>query len=224
MDFLRQKYSDNVHPANLPQFITNTRTEGPDLVLPEELLNEPWTFDDTGLRLELKSRRPKFLFKIDEEGVASCIVGTSYIGDQDLGGLPDNFDGARMKRTSNISVLSVYSNYGLDITYEYLWYLYHNKHPRLAVAWLTTYLASSLDEILGPERALSFRHKLSDTSPYHAIYLCSEIMRLLEQRDNREPKLVSDLTDVPEGTLPADLLARVIGSARISKELALETH
>ncbi|CAH6421341.1 Hypothetical protein POVR2_LOCUS353 [uncultured virus] len=208
---LEMKYGVSMAHQLLPPFPASLY--GDKLQLPIELQNEPYTFNDNGLRAEVYSNR-KFLFQIDTGGVAHCQVGTGSVYNLEEQDPIDDFKQARMKRTSRVSVLSVYERYGMQVVYSYLHYLYYNKNFRAVPDWLNVYLSASLLEIGGQY----YYHY--DSSPYQTLFMCSEMLRLLADKDKNEPRLASDLYPVPEHTLPEELLSRVIGSMRVSKEIA----
>lgn len=199
----------------LPEFFPSYLDDVP---LPNELRNEPFALVDTKLRPEIRLSRRRFVFEIEGDSRPVCTVGSSVIrGTPPLlaSEVPVN-----MKRRSNVSVLSVYETYGLEIAYSYLHFLYTVKYLRYAPQWLTIYLLGSLLEIEG-------RTIITASDPgdkYKTLYLCSTIMRALEHRDSMQPKLRSPLRSVPEGTLPPDVLSRILDSTRVSKTIAKDVR
>lgn len=106
---------------------------------PDELLNEPFSDTDNGLRPELIVSRPSFHFCIAPDGCPPglrCLVGHSVLSREDTRAAPKKSD-------SFCSVLSVYDTYGLDITLEYLRYLEYVKAFESA-DWTELYLIGSL--------------------------------------------------------------------------------
>ncbi|CAH6420300.1 Hypothetical protein POVR2_LOCUS119 [uncultured virus] len=202
--------TDRVVP-DLPQFFESYLTDVP---LPQELQNYPFTLKDTGDRIEMRVSRPKFMFSISDR-LCTCVIGTEIIGtahDHTLQWPKGS------KRQSDASVLTIYDTYGLEVACTYLRYLYNTKYLFDAPAWLLVYLLGSLEAITPSDVG----YDTSSTSKYHILYLCCQIMRALENLDKNEPKMLEQLEEVPEDTLPADLLARIIGSQRVSKSVAEE--
>lgn len=112
--------------------------------LPEELLSEPYklTIPYSSLHscdlAEIIVPRPRFLFEITTEYV-SVTVGSHIVR---LLYHPDPIDPSSLpsKRTSNISLLTVYDTYGIVRAREFLHYLYYGMKDGRGV-WLDTYLS-----------------------------------------------------------------------------------
>lgn len=182
--------------------------------LPEELKNEPFTFEDSGYRPEVTSRRDIFEF---DAGTAtrrpSCKVGHKRIHGE--------FNHARdkipEKSTTNISVATVYDTYGLAIAYSYLKRLYGLSRYS---EWILVYLRGSVLALGMEEELPRLRTRPSDHILYLCVFLCVELGKL----DAAQPKMIGSLEEVPEGTLPADVLSLIIGSQRVSKEIASDVQ
>lgn len=185
-----------------------------EVSLPVELENEPYSFEDNGYRPEITKRRTDFFFQVTARAV--CTIGRKRI----IGPLQRAISpGAThpVKSSTKISVLTVYDTYGLAIAHKYLESLYYRS--QVNPEWILVYLVGSLYAI-DP----SITEDVIDSSKYHILYLCTLIMRGLENMDKREPKMMGQLSDVPEGTLPADILSAIIGSRRVSKAIASDVQ
>ncbi|CAH6419881.1 Hypothetical protein POVR2_LOCUS113 [uncultured virus] len=191
----------------------------PDVDLPEELLNEPFAYEDNGYRPEVTVRRPPFLFQIEDiAGRPNCLSGRARVigTDNDEG----SADGV-VKPATNISVVTVYDTYGLAVAYKYLEYLHampYNSPDSVDVpSWIVVYLIGSLC-VLQPDT--DQRTETFDTTNYHILYLCSQLMRELEYLESSKPKMLGSIEEVATDVLPADILSRIVGSRRVSKEIA----
>lgn len=104
--------SSNRNVSNLPPFWL---LAPPDRVpIPEELLNEPYTYDDNGLRPEIRQvGRSKFRFEIADSGTPTCIVGRQLI--TRVESPRRRYHAMPSKRRTSVSVINVYDAYGLDI-------------------------------------------------------------------------------------------------------------
>ena len=177
--------------------------------LPEELLNEPYTYRDSGLRPEYKIQRPFFLFSAFEGGGASCIVGSSRISVSE--GQSYSLAIPLEKCVSRFSVVSVYDTYGLRITYEFLKHLYFQKRYRSS--WLVTYLRGSLAILdLG---TLDSTHENADV-----MHWCSLLLSRLSELDSKQPRPIEQVTS--SSVLPIEMLALITNSVRLSKNVARE--
>lgn len=178
----------------------------PEVPLPEGLENEPYAYEDTEFRAELSHTRERFEFRIDEGGSAFCRVGK-----EELQG-PRIERGRRplpKKRTSNVSVVSVYDVYGLQATYAYLKYLYEVKYDPHFPSWLTTYLRGSL-MVLRPGPFLYSEYEGS------ALLLSSLVLMEIAALDSREPKMLGELRQMRQGELPSEIVSKIVGSRRVS--------
>lgn len=182
---------------------------GPEVPLPQGLENEPYAFQDTGFRAELPHTRERFEFRIDEGGSAFCRVGKEELQgpriERGRRPLPE-------KRTSNVSVVSVYDVYGLQATYTYLKYLYEVKYDAHFPSWLTTYLRGSL-MVLRPGPFLYSEYEGS------ALLLSSLVLMEIAALDSREPKMLGELGQMKQGELPSEIVSKIVGSRRVSQAL-----
>ncbi|CAH6419595.1 Hypothetical protein POVR2_LOCUS101 [uncultured virus] len=190
-----------------------------EVSLPAELENEPFAFEDNGYRPEVTVRRPLFLFMVnDVRGIPSCTSGRVAIL-----GIPNPTGALALaipeKPATNISIVTVYDTYGLAVAHRYLKRVYElsSYYPE----WILVYLLGSIC-LLEPD-TLEVRDS-TDTSKYHILYLCMYMMRALENLDASKPKMLGSLQEVAQDTLPADILSRIVGSRRVSKEIASDVQ
>lgn len=205
----REERETNVQ--DLPPFFPSRYEK--EVPLPSELVNEPFSFFDNGLRPEIVKPRPKFRFEIEDNGV---VIVTTHSGrvlarpSRPSLHLPE-------KRSTNVSVATVYDTYGLEVTYSFLKHVYKHKYQS-ENKWLLAYLEGSL-LVLWPES----EPVVSDNSPSRILYLCCQIMRELE---HLESKLLKMLAPVQASTtrFPDEVLAKILGSERVSKQIASEVR
>lgn len=202
--------SFNLNIQELPAFFSmNFDTS---MLMPNELLNEPFTDNDDEYRPEIIVPRGKFHYVI-HDGMVSCTVRSTVL---------EGSDGQRYftvpyilpkKRTSKVSVLNIYDTYGLQIAYLFLKYLYyhkyHSKHPQR----LIVYLRGSLN-------ALNSNNENGDDVHDNVLYLSSLIMMELLLLESKNPMIVTPIVPVPEGYLTNDVLSLIIKSNRVSKKLS----
>lgn len=197
-DALRRNVRD------LPAFITLSYAKHVDL--PVELKNEPYAFYDTGERMEIVVQRPKFSFSIHDH-VLTCGTGREVrLAQMTSLKMP-------AKNSSNISVITVYDTYGLDVAYTYLDYLYHYKYNALEKKWLGLYLLTSI-AILHPDALM----EAIDETPRGMLCLCARLMGELINLDCKKPKMQGELQSGM--MLPSELLGRILASERVSKAVA----
>ena len=185
-----------------------------DVVLPPELLSEPYSASEpvTDDQIELRVVRPKFLFKVDEFSTA-VVVGhkvisdaEDYLGDDEL---------PLVKNSTSCSVLNIYDSYGLDITYTFLKYIYENKFIYNHEMWLVVYLQGSYFHITGHTLDMAVEMNSLEAAPVLITYILLELLA----RERAEFKLGYELTSVPSSYLPPELVSRMVGSSRVSKEV-----
>lgn len=204
---------------NLPDF--PELEYGQEVPLPDELLNEPYSFYDNGLRPEITVRRAPFSYSIDEYSEVSLdasqmrhVKMNPTVATARLMSTPAGYvDRIPEKRTSNYSVLNVYDTYGYDIARSFLKHIYYHKFNPDNLGWLSVYLEGSLkaiDPSFGDDR---------EADVYYVFYLCYEIQRKLREMDESQPKMKGDLQDIGS-YLPSDILNRIIPSERVSKSIA----
>ena len=186
-----------------PFFLSHLKTEVP---LPKELYNEPFSFYDNGFRPEIVTVRSRFLFQIINS-VPVCTVGSFKIK-----GSVSQVSTPQAKSRSIVSVLSVYDTYGLEVTYAYLKHLYGHKYNQDAPSWLATYLEGSLVAIM-PSYEIA-----TEDEPTAVLYYSLLIFTELQRIDREKFRPLRSLE--PSSVLPDEILARVIGSKRVSKDLA----
>ncbi|CAH6421253.1 Hypothetical protein POVR2_LOCUS322 [uncultured virus] len=209
--------------TNLPAF--PDLEYGQEVSLPEELLNEPYSFYDNGLRPEITVRRAPFSYSIDEYGTPSLLAIDMRIAknNQAMAARPRS-RGMRIhdvpeKRTSNYSVLNVYDTYGYDVARSFLKHIYYHKFNSDNQQWLSVYLEGSLKA-----NGLDYFNPVEEEKGIsYVFYLCYEIQRKLREIDQSQPKMKGQLQDI--GTyLPADILNRIIPSERVSKSIASQVR
>lgn len=176
--------------------------------LPEELSNEPYTYNDSGLRPEYKIRRPFFHFTALEGGGAVCVVGSTRICVD--GGQSYTLAIPLEKSVSRFSVVSVYDTYGLAVTYEFLKYLYLQKCYHSG--WLVTYLRGSLAQ-LDPGT-------LASIETCDPLQLSAQLLSRLVEIESKQPRSAEQVTTPP--ALPLEMLALITNSVRLSKDLTRE--
>ncbi|CAH6420502.1 Hypothetical protein POVR2_LOCUS177 [uncultured virus] len=190
-----------------PRFFSNLF--GSEVGLPRALLNEPFTHEDNGLHVDIVKQRPRFLFKIEANGYAYVIVGETRYEDRTLaratGDVPQ-------KNSSNVSVVTVYDTYGLDVAYAYLKHLYTEWYDSGVSSWITMYLRGSL-AVLRPE-------VLDEVSDYQGsiLMLCSLLFLDVAHIDSMQPKLASPLRTL-DAQLPIEILSLLLPSDRIAKSI-----
>lgn len=195
--------------------------------LPVELYNEPYSFFDTKKRPEITVRRSRFLFEVGPSAVYMTVHGVNRSGatrQVPVANLP-------AKKRTNISVITVYDTYGLEITYAYLRFLYLYKYAAIAPEWLEYYLVASL-AVLQPE-ALSEKVIAGTVGSEHSVlYYASRLMLELTNLDSKQPRMIGELVapaPVPKGeepppVFPKEVLSKITGSERLSKSVAEATR
>lgn len=171
--------------------------------LPRELLSEPYSYTSTDKLVRTVRRSRRFYCYIDGSGGSLCLVGhfdfyTSLNYYEDTSAL--------RKRTSTVSVQSVYDLYGLEVTKKYLAHLQLHKNN----FWTRDYLRGSLFELTEEYR---------DETSFEVLVKLLEVE--LDRVDACQPVLATQLV---EQTLPVELLARITQrrdlSSSISKSLS----
>jgi hypothetical protein len=164
-----------------------------------DIVNEPYTYLDTGLRPEIKNKRPFFSFKIYGNGVAVCYVNNKTIKSQ----ISDCTIPAKF--CTNISVVNIYDTYGLNMTYAYLYNISNNNK----YDWMRVYLAGSL---------MVIRPDLMGLVNKSVFGLCVLLMTEFIAIEDKQPKLKNPLNKVT-CILPPEILAKILKSQRINKEI-----
>lgn len=175
--------------------------------VPIELWNEPYAFIDTGDRPEIVVSRPVFKYSIRERILTAGVGGMARYRNTNL-----SADQIPEKSNSNISVITVYDTYGLDIAYSYLRHLFLYKYDKQHPEWLALYLLGSLS-VLTPkaiEGEVAVR-------PVDILYLCTRLIAELVSLENKQPKMLGTLQ--PSSQLTTDIIGKITGSERISKSV-----
>ncbi|CAH6419534.1 Hypothetical protein POVR2_LOCUS38 [uncultured virus] len=177
--------------------------------LPLELYNEPYSWYDNEYRAEIVTLRDEFRYEI-RGSTATCSIRDGMIeGEEQDYTTPS-------KATSNVSVLTVYDTYGLQVTYAFLKNLYSRKYQQDAPDWLMIYLEGSMMAIDPAYEESGYQ------GPYSILYLCLLIYSELELIDRETFRPLDSLE--PSSMLPTDIVARITGSERISKAVTLATR
>ena len=209
----------NFKPDSLADIIFSSLVAVKYVPIPEELLNEPFAFEDNGLRPQMvTSARKKFLFLIDmEQYEVSCWVGLKKVASRNFYKF---YTGATSpdKTATNISVISVYDIYGLDITCSFIRYLHSLTYKDLGVYyWVAAYFVGSLYVLRpGIEDVIDMAHKDA------LLNITSLLLLNITQMDAAQPRLPQEL--VPhQSILPPEILARVLDNPTVSKALRTAT-
>ena len=180
--------------------------------IPIELLNEPYSYEDSGYRVEILVKRPAFHFEIGDRNVSVSVGGVPvdipWWMTADVPNLND--EEPLSKSTSNVSLLTIYDTYGLEMVQLFVSQVLLTCRP----SWSYVYLrgcCAALDipyvESTGPW--LGYEHRV----PY--LYtLCAAELTRRELASLRLSYSISPIEVVPE------LVALITGSRRISKEVA----
>lgn len=175
--------------------------------VPIELWNEPYAFIDTGDRPEIVVPRPLFKYSIRERMLAAGVGGMARYRNANL-----DADQIPVKNASNVSVITVYDTYGLDIAYSYLHHLYSHKYDQRHPDWLALYLMASLS-VLTPK---AIEGDVA-VGPVDILYLCTRLVAELSNLENKQPKMLGTLQ--PSSQLTTDIIGKITGSERISKSV-----
>jgi hypothetical protein len=186
--------------------------------LPEELKNEPYTVIDNKYRPEIiHAKKSSFKFKIipinKDYSKVFARIGLST-DSRNSTGIPENYTPEKL--VSDISVVDVYENYGLNITYSYLHYIYYDnvislKHPE----YLLLYLEVSL-LLLGNDYRT--RGTVKDIGT-QILYLSSILLSNFLLIDSNKIKLQMPLTIISQ-VIPPEIIAKITGSRRITKVIS----
>ncbi|CAH6421338.1 Hypothetical protein POVR2_LOCUS352 [uncultured virus] len=178
------------------------------VVLPAELLNEPFAFEGqhNGLKPEITTARPRFVMYITKKSTYYTI-GSSEAEIYDRGSR------VPQKNICNVSVLNVYDTYGLDVAYAFLHYICINKLYSNCESYLMTYLAGSLDHMTGS----AMGYYSSDRDAEMFIDLC--VARILTELLRRQ-RLIEPSYEIQSASLPIEIVAKIVNSLRISKQLS----
>ena len=114
------------------------------------------------------------------------------------------------KCESNVSILTVYDTWGLEIAQLFLIYLVHKQTYN--EQWLSIYLNGCMIA-LGLENEGHYRsilHRIMFQSPLISL----ELIRL----ENNKTKMLGELVDQ---SLPLELVAKITGSRRLAKTVTI---
>lgn len=206
-------------PVSLVDILFGSLTTVKYVPIPVELLNEPFAFEDNGRRPPIVTpTRQSFLFLIDAElEEVKCWVGGKKIVSHDFHKL---YAGSTLpaKTATNISVVSVYDIYGLDVTCSFVRHLYSLTYKDIGIHyWIMTYFVGSLSVLRpGIEDVVDMHHKDA------LVSITSLLLLNLTQMDAAQPKLSHELVQ-HDGNLPVEVLARVLDNPTISKALYTAT-
>lgn len=182
-----------------------------EVQLPIELLNQPFTLEDNGHRMLNTSRvqRASFSFEITHKEVQFRVGDISYSVTVEVNML-------LAKTKSNISVITIYDQYGLSVTYEFLKHLHQvkGKHQFWNPAWLSAYLDASL-LALNPELKVDLATiSCLDDIAVKSSYLLNELAHL----DSLQLKMTEELQQA-DCNMPAEILALITNNPTLSKSI-----
>jgi hypothetical protein len=208
---LKLKMYTNLRPFFTdPHFSTTT--------LSSDLENEPYAITDTGYRPYIRIKSGHFEYEINNEEKASYVKINKNIYSNRISYLFDyQLDHTPNKLRTNISVMDVYINYGLNMTYCYLNYIYYNSISIINPDWLFGYLEASLLVIDPSYKRTKTTYSINKIKIYN-LYLSSLILLKLALIDKDQPKLLSPLHKVKQN-IPLDILSSIFQSKRISKKI-----
>ena len=179
--------------------------------LPIELLNEPFTLEDNHKRiLKIRDYRELFSFEMTNTGIKFKIGVQTWEIVVEVNPLLS-------KTKTNVSVIAIYDNYGLSITYEFLRHLHESKgrHQFWNPAWISCYLDAAL-LILKP----GINVNLSSLSGLDEIATkCSYLLAELSYIDSLAPKATEELVQ-SSIHLPIELLSLITQNPTLSKGIA----
>jgi hypothetical protein len=202
--------------TNLKAFFTDPRL--PLITLSPDLENEPYIVVYTGNRPDIRIKSGYFEYKIDnEKGKFTIKINQKIYSGNVARIFEDSMDHIPDKLKTNISIMDVYLNYGLNMTYSYLKHIYYNPISVLRPDWLFSYLQASL-LVIDPSYKLEKTIISINKIMIYNLYLSSLILLKLTLIDKDQPKLLSALTEVKQ-ELPPEVLSLIFQSKRISKSI-----
>ena len=183
-----------------------------EVELPIELLNEPFTLEDNSKRILNTSRvqREKFSFYLHTSGIKFEIGQNAWSVDVEINMLLS-------KRNTNVSVVTIYDEYGLTITYEFLKHLHAAKarHQFWNPAWISAYLDASL-MVLRPDIRLDLiTISCLDDIATKSAYLLTELTHL----DSQQLRTTEQIVASPI-SLPAEVLALITNNPTLNRSIA----
>lgn len=206
----------------------------PIVVLPSELENEPFSTHDTGVRSEINHiNQPRALFHCrmrESHGDITIVCNVNGVKRSMLSGMSSFYRSqystvtVRWKMSTQISMLDVYDNYGLSVVIAYIDRLLSSDIARHQPVWVAAYLVVSLEIVdSGPASESSQLWtgirmqsiKVSEVIDRARTALISYMTVDSRSRSHAPDELTSIHVE-----LPIELLARIINSIRVSKEIA----
>lgn len=173
----------------------------------EGLMNEPVDASDDGHRVEIVEPRSPFLFEIEQ---ISCSVTYRDVVYRVVHARVKTRPESMWKTTSNVSILTVYDTYGLDVALAFLGYLVKCCEYDLNGLWIQAYLYACLHIIRGDLSSCAIGCSIEN-----ARKLASNIELELRRLDG-DASTVQRLESAP-CDLPIEVLAKIINSVRVSK-------
>jgi RNA recognition motif-containing protein len=186
----------------------------------KELENEPYAIKDSGYRPVLRIRKKLFKFEIHPKYGKAYTTVDSYPEFISIISTIDTEENYPDKLITNYSVIDVYENYGLEITYSYLKYIYYNPISIKFPDWLLAYLEGSL-LVLDPNYVPGLIITGEGDTDIHIfnLYLSSLLLSKLMSIDNNESKIPLSVSTVIK-KIPHEILSKITKSKRLSKDLA----
>ncbi|CAH6419532.1 Hypothetical protein POVR2_LOCUS36 [uncultured virus] len=179
--------------------------------LPAGLENEPYSYEDSGARLEIVVKRPKFHFEVTYEEISVSVDGVIIATDKY--GCPNYDEELPQKCTSNVSLLTIYDTCGLEAVHLFVGEVLLRCRPTWAYVYLRgSYAALGLthtEEIDTRTRWKGWEGGIS--------YLYSLISAELTRRELGSVRLPYAI--VPR-EVPEEVLALITNSQRLSKSIS----
>lgn len=190
-----------------------------EVPLPSDLINEPYTLNDTGIRPDIpSSNQPFFQFEI-REGIPHCEVGTSIFERRGVARRRPDFDPSRAKMKTNVSIVDVYDGYGLEATCSYMRSIY-SRISQESIDWICLYFLGSL-AVLQPKYASQLYEHSVESRANLVLFIttcCSLLLSELITLDSKQPRLLAHIQRHTT-TLPCEILSRIFRSKRICKSI-----
>jgi hypothetical protein len=244
MKLLTVKSNNNVSPINR-QINTNSQINNKDILniedywnlnitnqnenffllpsisqvtLPDELKNEPYTISDNEYRPDIRVKKTyyKFIVQIlrnnNSKIYANVEKGIYY---RNSIGIPEKHIPEKLK--TNISVIDVYENYGLDVTYSYLRYIcLDNPISRKNPSWLSFYLETSMIILQNDFKPSIWPLKDAVTQN---LYMCSLLLSHFLIIENKKVKILGPFIET-QYTIPLEIVSKITDSKRLSKKFS----
>jgi hypothetical protein len=195
----------------------------PSLVLqkiPQELENEPYSNTDSDYRPEIRYRTNLFKYEI-EEYTSKCYIDsvTVYKKIKPSAIVPE-------KNISYLSLLDIYNNYGLNITYSFMYYLYYNPLSIKNPVYLVCYLEGSMVALNLDRRCLKRCFGIINSDKEvnigdQILYASEKILSKLIEMDAKYPKLIDNQqSTIINQQIPMEILSYIIRSIRVCKSMS----